>query len=133
MPKRRAPLPGQNGPPGLTPKMETAAVALAAGHTLEQASKASGAGVTTLKTWQSLPAFVARVRELRAELTGHVLGRVARGMLTAVDTLEHLCANGETETTQLRAAEAMLTHGTALTEVADLRVRLDALERQSTR
>jgi hypothetical protein len=59
---------GLNGPADeLSPKQETAAVALAGGATLDRAAKASGAGLTTLKTWQAeCPAFRARIAEPKA-------------------------------------------------------------------
>ena len=49
-------------------------------------------------------------------------------MVTAIDTLERLC-DSDTEGTQLKAAEALLTHGTALSEVAQLKARVDEIER----
>ena len=86
-------------------------------------------GVTTIKTWLTeCPAFRQRISEARAELSARVMGRIAGGMVTAIDTLERLCGS-KSETTQLRSAEALLTHGTALSEVAQLKTRMDDLER----
>jgi hypothetical protein len=113
----------------LTPKQEAAAVAMAGGATYEQAAEASGAAAPTIKTWAAtVPAFRQRISALRAELSARVMGRITAGMCTAIDTLERLCASGK-EGTQLKAAEALLTHGTALTEVAELKARMDEWER----
>jgi hypothetical protein len=74
--------PARNGTADeLTPKQEAAAVAMAGGATYEQAAEASGAGVTTVKTWAAeVPAFRARIARLRAELSARVMGRVTAGM-----------------------------------------------------
>jgi hypothetical protein len=109
--------------------MESAAIALASGSTLDEAARQSGAGVTTVKRWVAeLPAMRERGTELRAELSARVLARVASGMVTAIATLERLCARGKTETTQLKAAESLLTHGNAAVEIAELKSRIDTLE-----
>lgn len=117
----------------LAPKQETAAVALAGGATFDEAAKAARAGVTTVKTWATVPAFRQRVNELRAELSARVLGRIAKGMMTAIETLERLSRSGKTEATQLKASEALLTHGTTLTEVAELKARMDQFDRGNGR
>jgi hypothetical protein len=49
-------------------------------------------------------------------------------MLTAVDTLTELCTSGKTEATRLKASDSLLTHGTQVIEVADLKRRIEALE-----
>lgn len=112
----------------LTVKQEAAAVAMAGGATYDEAAEASGAAAPTIKTWNAtVPAFRARINQLRAELSARVLARITTGMCTGIDTLERLCSTGK-EPTQLKAAEALLTHGTALCEVAELKARIDALE-----
>ena len=113
----------------LSPRQESAALALASGRTLEVASRESGAGVTTIKTWQTTaPAFKQRVRDLRRELTDRAAGRVADAMTAAVNTLVELCLNGKTETTRLKAADSLLTHGPQLNGLAELEARLAELE-----
>ena len=119
----------------LTPKQEAAAVALASGATYDQAAEASGAAAPTIKTWaSSVPAFGERVKALTAqftaELSSRLLGRMACGMMTAIDTLERLCRTAKAESTQVKAAEVLLTKGIELGEVRDLKARLEALEGQ---
>ena len=91
--------------------------------------------MTTIKTWLGETPSVLRQRiaELRAELTQRVLGRVTSGMLTAVDTLTELCVSGKSEATRLKASDSLLTHGTQMIEVADLKARIEALERGDER
>ena len=71
-----------NGPGNalLSPKQESAAVALAAGLTVGEAARRSNAGERTIKTWSATcPAFARRVTELRAEMTSRALGRLVDG------------------------------------------------------
>jgi hypothetical protein len=69
-----------NGPKNgsfLSPRQEAAALALARGGTQDEAGNESGAGTRTIKTWLATqPAFVRRIRELRADMTSRALGRL---------------------------------------------------------
>lgn len=111
-------------------RLEAVAVAIATGATLDEASRQSGAGLTTIKTWlsENPSPLRQRIAELRSELTERVLGRVASGMLTAIDTLTELCTTAKSETTRLKASDSMLGHGIQVIEVADLKRRIEALE-----
>lgn len=113
----------------LTGRQEDAALLLAGGLTYEATARQVRASVSTVKEWSaSLPEFRARVEEVRAELSRRVLATMSRGMLVAIRTLVKLCREGATETSKLRAAEALLGHGTTLTEVNELKARLARLE-----
>lgn len=119
----------------LSAKQSLAAVALASGATFEDAALASGAGCSTVKDWSANSvAFRERVRTLTAEfaadLSARLLGRMTLGMVTAIDTLERLCRTAKAESTQVKAAEVLLTKGIELGEVRDLKARLEALEGQ---
>ncbi len=129
MPKRRQSGAAQTAQNGLLPRQETAALQLARGATLEQAAKESGAGVTTIKTWAAQPEFNRRVAELRSQMTGRVFGKIVDAVTDAVDTLREVCRGSDSEAMRVRAAEAILSHGSNAIEVADLKARLDALER----
>jgi hypothetical protein len=64
----------------LTPKQEEIAVSLAAGSTLQGASRKAGVGETTVKRWLKDPALTRRVTELRAQMTGRALAaRLSKG------------------------------------------------------
>lgn len=118
----------------LTPKQEAAALALAAGLTIEAAAKAAKAGGRTVRTWQAtVPAFPRRVAELRAEMTSQALGRLIDGMTSAADTLGYLCRKGKSETVRLGAARAVLELGVKLRETVELAECIAALERGGTR
>ena len=114
---------------GLTAKQESAALALAAGSTQDQAARKSGAGVTTVKTWiQTQPEFSSRIRKLRGELTARCLGKLVNRMSGAADTLGFLCRNGKSEMIRLSAARAILELGSKLRESVELEERIAVLE-----
>lgn len=115
----------------LTPKQDAAALALAAGHTIEEAAKKAGAGGRTIRTWlHDQPAFVRRIGELRAEMTGRALGRLVEGMASAADTLGYLSRRGKSEMVRLSAARAVLELGVKLRDSVELEERIAALEAQ---
>jgi len=112
----------------LTPKQESAALALAAGESVRVAARKSGAGERTIKAWTAtVPAFSKRVSELRAEMTNMAVGRLADGMAVAADTLTDLLS-AKSETVRLGAARALLELANKLRDVVELEPRLAALE-----
>jgi hypothetical protein len=113
----------------LTPKQESAALALAAGRTIDQAAKMSGAGARTIRTWlHDQPAFRWRIQELRAEMTSQALGRLVDTMAGAADTLSHLSRKAKSEMVRLSAARAILELGPKLRENIELEQRITQLE-----
>ena len=113
----------------LSPKQEAAALALAAGSTLDEAAQKSGAGVTTIKRWlHEQPNLRRRVNELRSELTSRALGRLVDGMVSAADTLGFLCRKGKSEMVRLSAARAIIELGSRLRENVELEERIAVLE-----
>jgi hypothetical protein len=125
------PEPAENGLENgeLTPKQEAAALALAAGSTIDEAARKSGAGGRTIRTWlHDEPAFPRRVAGLRAEMTARALGRLADGMASAAETLGFLCRKGKSEQVRLGAARALLELGVKLRESVELEQRIAALE-----
>jgi hypothetical protein len=113
----------------LTPKQEAAALALARGAGLSEASEASGAGERTIKTWTAhLPEFTRRISVLRAEMTSRALGRLSDSMSSAAETLGYLSRKGKSEMVRLSAARAVLELGTKLRETVELEERIAALE-----
>lgn len=126
------PEPARNGtapPPALTPKQEDAALATAKGLTIAAVAKAAGAGVRTVKTWRSLPAFQQRVSELRQEMTGEAVGKLTAGMGYAASTLRSLL-DAESDGIRLSAARSVLELTLKLREQAELEAEVAALREQ---
>lgn len=128
---RRPPEPAGNRRPGLTPKQEAVAVALAAGSTVTAAARRCSVGERTVREWQAAgPEFAARVRQLRAAMTDRVVGLLAAGSAEAVTALRRLL-RAKGDGAKQRAAEALLTHALKareLAEVGEIAGRLTALE-----
>ena len=113
----------------LNVKQEAVAVELARGLTYEEAAKATGTGIATIKKWAATyPAFKRRVMALRGQMTDRVFGLIVDAMRDAVQTMRDLMATSNSELMRHKAAESMLAHGITAIEVKELRARIEALE-----
>jgi hypothetical protein len=113
----------------LTPKQESAALALAAGRTIDQAAKASGAGGRTIRTWiHDQPSFSRRIQDLRGEMTSRALGWLVDHMVTAAQTLGNLSSRGTSEMVRLHASKTILELAPKLHESLELERRISLLE-----
>jgi hypothetical protein len=108
------------------------ALALATGHTLCDAARCAGVGERTAARRWADPAFRRRVGELRGEMAGRALGKMADGMADAADGLRRLLA-AESESVRLGACRALLELGTKLRKSVELEARLAALEAREDR
>jgi hypothetical protein len=109
---------------------EALAIALASGQTLREAAIAARiAERTAARRWADV-AFRRRVCELRGEMMGRAVGRMAEGMTAAADELRALLA-AKSEAVRLGACRAMLELGVKLRETTELQERLAALEQRS--
>ena len=124
------PTQAEKGLNGLTSRQEAVAVALASGASLDQAAKASGAGVSTIKTWvATCPALTRRVGELRAEMTSAAVGELVAALSGAVSTMRETCNDPDLPpAVRLRAAEAIVANAMELRDSAELESRIAALE-----
>ena len=112
----------------LTPTQESAALALAAGCTEDEAARKAKCGSRTIRTWLvETPAFGRRVRELRDGMTARAVGRLVDMMTAAADALRRLLT-AKSETVRLGAARAVLELGVKIRESAELIERIQALE-----
>jgi hypothetical protein len=106
---------------------EALALALATGQTLRTAAATASVGErTAARRWVD-PAFRRRVAELRGELVGLALGKLADGMAEAAGVLRHLLT-AESESIRLGACRAMLELGVKLRERVEMEERVKALE-----
>lgn len=113
----------------LTARQESVAVALASGRTIKEAAAECKAGERTVKRWLAeRPAFTCRVAELRADMIGRALGKLADAMTAAACTLRALL-DAEGESIRLGASRSILELGSRLRETVEFEQRLLALER----
>jgi hypothetical protein len=114
------------------PKQEIVDLKIASGSTLEQAAKSANVGTTTVKAWkEKCPEFVARVQEIRDEISKAVIDSLKDGMLKATNLFKEMVDKGETSHIRMKAAEALMVHGIAVTEMVNLKERIAALEERA--
>ena len=85
--------------------------------------------MTTVYRWRRHPKVVAKVRALRDQMVGEALGRIARNLTAAADTLASLLGD-ENPLVRLRAATALLEITPKLRTDVDLVARLEELKQQ---
>ena len=109
---------------------EAVLLALACGATVEAAAHKAGVSPATVYRRLKEPAFVGRLRELRADMVQRAAAMLTAAAGEAVKTLLALQKDAVPPATRLGAARAILELGTRLREVAELEQRLQALEEQ---
>lgn len=108
---------------------EPLALAVASGQTLRDAAQTAGVGERTATRRWADPAFRRRVGELRGDMVGTALGRMADGMADAAVVLRKLLV-AESESVRLGAARSLLELGVRLRESVELEQRLQAVEQR---
>jgi hypothetical protein len=110
-------------------RIDALALALASGKTITEAAAIAGLSRRTATRRVADPTFRLRVAELRAEMVGRALGKMADGMAAAADTLRGLL-DAEGESVRLGAARSILELGNKLRESVELEQRLADLEQR---
>jgi hypothetical protein len=105
-------------------------LALACGATVEAAARQAGVSESTVYRRLADPAFQQQLRALRADMVQRTAGTLTAAASEAVRTLVELLKPGVAPATRLGAARAVLESGVKLREIAELEVRLAALEQQ---
>lgn len=115
---------GEAGPEDLL------AVALADGQTWKQAAASANVSESTVRRRMLDPKFRSLIGEYRRQIVEVAVGKAAKRMADAVETVHNLL-DSESEWVQLKAAEMILSHGSKLHEQADLVERIRRLESPS--
>lgn len=111
---------------------ELLAVEVAGGSTIREAAAAVGCSESVAYHLSSSTEFRQRVNEIRSEITAGAVGSLTAGARQAVETLRVLLSNEEASV-QLQAAKAILSLVGPLSELGELRSRLDALEQANAK
>jgi transposase-like protein len=110
-------------------KKEQAIAALLSNRNIEQAARAVGIGVTTLRRWMRNPQFKAEYLEARREGLAQATARLQQSSGPAASTLLKLMVDTSMPPAiRLRAADYVLKHGLKSLEDDDLEARLAQLE-----
>jgi hypothetical protein len=110
---------------------ESLALAVATGQTLRDAAGLAGVAERTATRRWAEPEFRRRVAELRGELVGRALGKLADGMNDAAQTL-HKLLKAKSEAVRLGACRGLLELTVKLRESVELEQRVAELERQQS-
>lgn len=108
---------------------EPLAIHVAAGHHVKESSKLVGCAEQTAYNLSGSSEFRQRVGELRSELTRQAVGKLSAAASQAVDVLVELMGPDNEPKDRLAAAKAVLATLGPISELSELRERLDALEK----
>lgn len=108
---------------------ELLAVQVAGGQSIKAGADIVGCSIQTAYNLSSQPEFRARVAELRGEITSGAVGTLTAGASQAAATLCELLDATSEPSIRLQAAKAILATVGPITELGELRQRLDALEK----
>ena len=106
-------------------------LALACGATVEAAGRQCDLTERTVYRRLREPAFKARLQELRADMVRRSAGMLTAAAGEAVRTLLSLQKDSAPPAVRLGAARAVLELGIKVRELADLEIRIAALEAQA--
>jgi hypothetical protein len=111
-------------------KKEVAIEALLTQRNLEEAARAAGIGTQTLLRWLKIPEFQADYLEARRTAVSQTNGRLQQASGTAASVLFRIMIDGNaSDSTRVRAAEAVLNRANQAIDSEDVLVRLAVLER----
>lgn len=102
---------------------------VATGKTLKDAAASLDIPLRTATRYASLPEFKKAVAEIRTEITSGIVGKLSSAASKAVDMLLSLLDPENEPKTRLDACKLILSNLGPLSELAELRGRLDALEK----
>ncbi len=108
--------------------LELLAVAVAGGATVKAAAESCGCSERHAYRISAQPEFRQRVSEIRAEMTSAAVGELSSAASEAVATLRELLTSANEPSVRLNAAKAILNALGPLSELSELRARLEALE-----
>ena len=108
--------------------MELLAVAVAGGQTVKAAAESCSCSERQGYRISATPEFKSRVSAIRAEMTSQAVGELSAAASEAVTTIRELLASTNEPPVRLNAAKAILNALGPLSELGELRSRLDALE-----
>jgi HEAT repeat protein len=108
---------------------ELLATAVAGGSTVRAAAESCSCSERQGYRISATHEFKSRVSEIRSEMTNAAVGELSAAASEAVATIRELLDSTNESSVRLNAAKAILNTLGPLSELAELRERLDALER----
>jgi DNA-binding MurR/RpiR family transcriptional regulator len=113
----------------LTPKQETALLALLDNSTIEAAYKAAGISKATMWRFMQDANFQARYRQARRQLVETAIAQLQSDCTIAVRVLREVAEDTEAPaSSRVAAAKTIIEQSVAAIELTDLQERLERLE-----
>ena len=109
---------------------ELLAMHVASGSTIRAAAELCGCSERQGYRISGTPEFKNRISELRSEMTNAAVGELSAAASEAVSCIRELLASTNEPSVRLNAAKAILNALGPLSELGELRARLEALEQQ---
>jgi transposase len=111
-------------------KFGALALRVALGHRVKDAAKELAIPKATSYNWSRSPNFRSKVGELRGELLSQAVGKVSAAATQAIETLAEVMQDqGQKAGDRIAAAKALLTSLQGLTQLGELRDRIERIER----
>lgn len=85
---------------------------------------------STVSRWQEDPQFTRDVDRLRRELLDQAVGKFSGAVTTIADGMINLAIEAASEAVKLAAQRSVIENLMAVTEFAELKARLEAIERR---
>ena len=111
--------------------LEPLAAQVASGNSIKQAAEIVGCSLQSAYNLSHTEHFRFRVSEIRSEITQQAIGKLTDAASLACDTLRELLDVSQRPSDRLGAAKTILANLGPLSELAELRARLDRLEQTS--
>jgi hypothetical protein len=106
-------------------------LALACGASVDAAARQCGVAERTIYRRLEDPEFRSRLQALRSDMVRRSAGMLTAAANTAVSTLLSLQKESVADNVRLGAARAILELGMKIREIAELEIRIAALEAQA--
>jgi hypothetical protein len=107
---------------------ELLATEVACGASIKDAAARVGCKVQTAYNLSCTSEFRSRVSAIRSEITAQAVGLITAGATQAASTLVSLLGEDNESRDRLNAAKAILASLGPITELAELRARIDRIE-----
>ena len=108
--------------------LELLAAHVAAGSTVRAAAESCNCSERQGYRISSTAEFKSRVAEIRSEMTSSAVGQLSAAVSAAVTTIRKLLGEDYEPTVRLNAAKSILNALGPMSELSELRQRIDALE-----